>query len=332
MNNPTTNDPAANGPTAVTATNPATDPVALAQRKYLACQQQARRLGRTTASIQTLYALECFLRRLTLTDYASHFLLKGGVLLAAYGVRRPTKDVDMQVVEHQLDPDYLRAVVRAAADLPTIVAPADGMVFHTQSIDIDNIREGTDDLYVGHRVRFDASLARAKIRIQLDISTGDPIHPDPVPVTIPGILPGENFTIMGHPLETVIAEKTITMLQRGAANTRWRDFLDVYALTIRQPFTAGTLRTAIETVAASRGVTPTALSGLAEEFDASTQAKYARWRADLAMDPAARDDLCRPLLADQVRAVAAFIDPILTNTTTNLATGTAWNPAAQQWT
>ena len=329
MNNPTENptgsDHAGGDPA---GSDPAGSDLALAQRKYRACQVEARKLGRTTASIQTLYALECFLRRLTHTDYASHFLLKGGVLLAAYGVRRPTKDADMQVVDHPLDPGYLRRVVRAAADLPRTGPLADGMIFYTETIDLEDIREGVEDLYLGHRVRFDASLARAKIRIQLDINTGDPVSPDPVPVIIPSILPGGNFTIMGHPLENVIAEKTITMLQRGAASTRWRDFLDVYALAARQAFTADTLRTSVAEVAHSRQVTPAALTGLAEEFDAIAQTKYARWRTDLAMDPAARNDLCKPLLADQVRAVAAFIDPIMTNT----VPGTMWNPATQQWT
>lgn len=296
---------------------------AVARAKYLACQRQARALGRTTASIHTLYALECFLRRLTMTDYASHFLLKGGVLLAAYDVRRPTKDVDMQVVDHPLDPDYLQRVVRAVAALQV----PDGMTYLSDDMTIDSIREGTDDLYVGHRVRFDATLAGARIRMQLDISTGDPVSPAPVLVTIPGILPGEQFTVMGHPLENVIAEKTITMLQRGAANTRWRDFLDVYALSCRQPFAAATVRESLERVAASRRVRLAAIRGLAEEFDAQAQAKYARWRSELAMDSAAQDDLCKPLLSDQVRAVAAFIDPIMVDSTANKT----WNPSDQQW-
>ncbi|NIZ90295.1 nucleotidyl transferase AbiEii/AbiGii toxin family protein [Kineococcus rubinsiae] len=297
---------------------------AVARAKYLACQRQARTLGRTTASIQTLYALECFLRRLTMTDYASHFLLKGGVLLAAYDVRRPTKDVDMQVVDHPLDADYLRRVVHAVA----AVQVSDGMTYLSDDITIDAIREGTDDLYVGHRVRFDATLASARLRMQLDISTGDPVSPAPALVTIPGILPGEQLTIMGHPLGNVIAEKTITMLQRGAANTRWRDFLDVYALSCRQSFVADTVRESLERVAASRQVRLETIGGLAEEFDAQAQAKYARWRGDLAMDQAARDDLCKPLLSDQVRAVAAFIDPVMIGS----IAGETWNPAVQRWT
>ena len=74
-------------------------------------------------------------------------------------------------------------------------------------------------------------------------------------------------------------------------------------------------------------MTLTAIRGLAEEFDAQAQAKYARWRSELAMDPAARDDLCKPLLSDQVRAVATFIDPIMINT----VAGTKWSHSNQQW-
>jgi hypothetical protein len=41
---------------------------------------------------------ECLtgLTRLSRTRFAGQFVLKGGVLLAAFGERRPTRDIDLQ--------------------------------------------------------------------------------------------------------------------------------------------------------------------------------------------------------------------------------------------
>lgn len=63
-------------------------------RKYLELQREARRTGRPTDELIQLYALECFLDRLTHSEFAQNFVLKGGVLLAALNARRPTRDID----------------------------------------------------------------------------------------------------------------------------------------------------------------------------------------------------------------------------------------------
>lgn len=67
-----------------------------AGRAYLDLQNLARKSGRPTAELHQLYALECFLDRLTQSAFADQFVLKGGVLLAAYEMRRPTRDVDLR--------------------------------------------------------------------------------------------------------------------------------------------------------------------------------------------------------------------------------------------
>src|SRR6267142_4550794 len=59
-----------------------------------ALQREGRRTGRPTDELIQLYALEGFLDRLTKSQYAENFVLKGGVLLAALDARRPTRDID----------------------------------------------------------------------------------------------------------------------------------------------------------------------------------------------------------------------------------------------
>lgn len=68
----------------------------VAGRAYLDLQNLARRSGRPTDELHQIYALEGFLARLAISPYADKLVLKGGVLLAAYAARRPTRDVDLQ--------------------------------------------------------------------------------------------------------------------------------------------------------------------------------------------------------------------------------------------
>jgi hypothetical protein len=67
-----------------------------AGRAYLDLQNLARRQRRPTDELHQIYALEGFLARLAVSPHADKLVLKGGVLLAAYDTRRPTRDIDLQ--------------------------------------------------------------------------------------------------------------------------------------------------------------------------------------------------------------------------------------------
>lgn len=62
-----------------------------AGRAYLDLQNRARREHRGTQGLLTLYVVERWLARLSASPYANRFILKGGMLLAAFQARRPTK-------------------------------------------------------------------------------------------------------------------------------------------------------------------------------------------------------------------------------------------------
>jgi hypothetical protein len=93
---------------------------------------------------------------------------------------------------------------------------ADGIVFDPAAMTIEPIREDAD--CSGVRVKLPASLAGAELRLTVDLSFGDPIVP--MRIDYPTLLDGERFPLLGYPLESVIAEKAITMLTLGDANTR----------------------------------------------------------------------------------------------------------------
>lgn len=118
-----------------------------ATKIYSDLQSLARMRGRATSEILTIYGLERFVDRLTRTEFRDDFVLKGGILLAAYQLRRPTRDIDMQALDFPLDEAHLRAMISAAA----AVDVDDALVLDTTNATVEDIRE--DDDYAGYRVR-----------------------------------------------------------------------------------------------------------------------------------------------------------------------------------
>lgn len=284
---------------------------------YRQLQAVARKRGRPSEEIFVLYALERFLARLSDTRHAGDFCLKGGVLLSAHALRRPTRDIDMQALDFQLDVTRITEVVKTVSD----VVVDDGLVFNTDDLTTEQIRD--EDEYSGLRVALPATLYRANIVIKLDISTGDPIWPAPELIKIPSLLSGF-VKMQGHPLLTVIAEKTVTMLQRGTASTRWRDLLDVALLSERFEFKAREVRQAAIQVAQHRGVDLAPLRGLLGGYGQDgRQAKWAAWRRKLKLE-----EMCQRDLEAHVELVLTFIEPVLNGTA---ADHHSWNPGTRSW-
>jgi hypothetical protein len=195
----------------------------VAGRAYLDLQNLARRQGRPTDELHQMYALEGFLARLAISSYAGQLILKGGVLLAAYEARRPTRDVDLQARRLPDQATEALSTARHIAALPV----DDGLSFDTGNATAHAIRD--TEAYSGVRVTLTAQLATARLTFHVDMSTGDPIWPAPQIITLPRLLHG-HIRISGYPLSMVHAEKLVTAVQRGTANTRWRDFADIYLL------------------------------------------------------------------------------------------------------
>jgi hypothetical protein len=108
--------------------------------------------------------------------------------------------------------------------------------------------------YSGVRVSMTARLATARIPFHIDVNVGDPISPDPQAVELPRIL-GAPVLVKGYPMVMVHAEKIVTAISRGTANTRWRDFGDIYTLSGRHPVDGDDLISSIKVVAPTGGST-----------------------------------------------------------------------------
>ena len=138
-------------------------------RAYLDLQSLARKTGRSTDDLMRLYALEGLLARLAVSRHAAQLVLKGGVLLAAYGARRATRDIDLQARQVTNELGTVLTVIREIAGI-TI---DDGLTYATEAAAAHTIRQ--DNAYQGVRVALTCSLVSARISLHVDVNVGDPI-------------------------------------------------------------------------------------------------------------------------------------------------------------
>jgi hypothetical protein len=110
----------------------------------------------------------------------------------------------------------------------------DGIVFDLNGIQGERIKEDAE--YEGVRVRVPTSLDGARISMQIDIGFGDCVDSPPIELTIPVLLPLDAPVLRGYPPEVVIAEKFHAMVVLGIANSRMKDFFDVWTLSRNRQF------------------------------------------------------------------------------------------------
>lgn len=201
---------------------------------YLQLRAIAKRDGRASDEYLRLYALETFLLRLSASVNNEDFVLKGGVLLAAYQLRRPTADIDFAALNTPNDTETIKAMVISITNTQPPRGQRDGLTFETSSVEAVSIRD--EDEYNGVRVSLAARLSTARMRFHVDVNVGDPIWPHPQKVAVPRLL-GGHIEMLGYPIPMVLAEKIVTAAQRGITSTRWRDFADTYLHTDSIPST-----------------------------------------------------------------------------------------------
>jgi hypothetical protein len=288
-------------------------------RAYLDLQNRARREGRGTQELLTLYVVERWLARLSDSRYAEDFVLKGGMLLAAFGQRRPTVDADTLARNLANDADTVVSRIAEIAALPG----DDGVDFLTESASATTIRD--DALYAGVRVTVDARIATASVKLRLDVSFGDPVTPVPRRVVLPALRPGmTDVIVLGYPIETVLAEKIVTAVDLGQASTRVRDYADIYAITGAHDLSRDGVREAIVATARHRGIDLAPLSARVGAFATMRARTWVAYRRSLGR----QGEQLPEDLADVVAHVAAFADGVLAVSPADAR----WVAASRTWT
>jgi predicted nucleotidyltransferase component of viral defense system len=283
--------------------------------RYLDLQREARRTGRPTDELIQLYALECFLDRVSRSEFAKNLILKGGVLLAALNARRPTRDIDLAAYALRNTEAEILGMVRKIAS----ISLDDGLEFDVDHAAAETIRD--EDEYSGIRVTLGGTLSRALIRLHVDVNVGDPIWPEPPQVSLPRLLDGV-LLVRGYPLEMVLAEKLSTAIARGTANTRWRDFVDMHVLARRHDIDGDRLRTSLVKVADHRQISLSPLSTSLEGYEDIAQPRWAAWLKKQRLEATVPTEF-RTVL----ERVDMFADPVIQDE----VAGKSWDPAQRRW-
>jgi hypothetical protein len=288
-------------------------------RAYLDLQNRARRERRSTQELQTLYVLERWLARLAASPHAGEFVLKGGMLLAVFDARRPTADADLLARNLANDEE---AVIARVVDVAGVeLDPEDGVEFLVDTATAQSIRD--DDLYAGVRITMGCRVSTASVKLKLDINFGDPVTPAPQLLDLPSQRPGvAPVPVLGYPIETVLAEKTSTAIALREANTRVRDYVDLYTLTGRQSVSYESVRSALHATTHHRGVDIQPLSAVIGELAEMRQQAYSAFKKRLGPDAGHLPDS----FGDVVAAVVEFVDPLAAGDHVE-----AWDPDARKW-
>ena len=228
--------------------------------------------------ILTHYGLERLLYRLSISPLAGNYLLKGALLFSLWydQPHRPTRDADLR----DFGPDDIDTAVAAFREICAMEVE-DGIAFDPASVKGSVIRKEAG--YGGVRIDLLAKLDGARITLQVDIGFGDAVTPAPESVSYPVLLddlPAPK--LRSYPKYTVVAEKFHAVCLLGMANTRMKDYFDLWVLLTEGALEPTELRRAIDATFARRQlqVPDTTPSGLSHAF-AQDAVKTAQWIAFL---------------------------------------------------
>ena len=173
------------------------------------------------------YMIHRLLKRIYLSKYNKHFILKGGILITGIiGVdSRTTIDLDTTIKSFSLNEDNLKSMFNEIFSISI-----DDIQFELKYI--QQIR--FTDEYKGFRLSLVANFEKASIPIKVDITTGDKITPHEIVFPFELLLENSKIDIYAYNIETILSEKLETIISRSIVNTRMKDFYDIHMLLKKQ--------------------------------------------------------------------------------------------------
>jgi predicted nucleotidyltransferase component of viral defense system len=193
------------------------------------------------------YTLERLLYRLSISKHREKFVLKGAMLMRHWldDPHRPTRDLDLLGFGDS-DPELTLKIFREIC----AVKADDAVVFDIDGLVVDTVRD--DSGYSGLRLKTYATVDGARVRVVIDIGYGDATEPGLNEIELPVLLDQPAPNLRAYPYETVIAEKFQAMVALGLANSRLKDFYDIWILAQTYDFKDDRLAKAIAATFARR--------------------------------------------------------------------------------
>lgn len=277
--------------------------VNIAQSVHQRLLTRAQKEGRPFNQLLQHYAIERFLYRLGRSRHAEKLLLKGALLLRVWQIpmARPTMDIGM-LGRTAGTPEALVVILRECMALKV---EDDGMRYDPEGVTTEAITLDAD--YQGWRIRFKASLGNARVTMQVDVGIGDVVYPAPIWIDYPVLLDQPAPHLLAYTPENAIAEKYQAMVELDKANSRMKDFHDIWTLAHNLRFDGQRLSEAIRKTFKRRKTdlpksVPTAFTP--EFYEDKT--KQTQWQAFLNKGLATKEAI---KLAKAMEVISDFLAP-----------------------
>lgn len=269
--------------------------------------QIAKQSGQNYDLILNRYAIERLLYRLTQSRHADRFVLKGAMLLMTWFDQpyRVSRDLDLLGNVEPI-PETVLEIFREIFE----IEGRDGVRFDARDARIGRIRE--DSEFGGLRIRTKADIGGARISVSIDVAFGDATDPEPNMLDYPVLLDMPTPRLRGYAPETAVAEKFHAMVVLGRANSRMKDYFDIWMLLRSYEFEQPRLARAISATFGRRRTaipreTPDALSP-AFTNDALKQRQWDAFVKDVVLAPGSLAEVVNALEAFLMRAAEMALD------------------------
>ncbi|MBI5057511.1 MAG: nucleotidyl transferase AbiEii/AbiGii toxin family protein [Nitrospirae bacterium] len=241
-------------------------------------QNKAKETHRPFAEILQYFGMERFLYRLSRSEYANRFILKGALMFTVWHIpqRRTTLDIDFLA---RFD-NQTTSIEKMVKDVCKTDVIPDGLIFDYNSVKGQRIKEDAD--YERVRVKFAGFLQRSRIPMQIDISFGDSILSGAKTIEYPVILDFPMPRLKGYPAESVVSEKFEAMVKLGAINSRMKDFYDIWLMMRQFDFDSSKLAEALKRTFTHRKTAfPDGRNFFAEDIYNEKSDRQTLWKAFL---------------------------------------------------
>lgn len=279
---------------------------------------------RTFQEILTIYTLERALYRLSISPHSKHYILKGGILLYAMyhgDFMRGTADVDLlgQQIINDID-----TIKKSFVEIFSIQYPEDGILFDVSSLKATRIIEFKK--YPGINIVIEGYLDRTRITVQIDIGFGDVVYPEVKIMEYPTLLDQQAPIIQTYSKESIIAEKFQAIVSLGNANSRMKDFYDIYALLHSFEFQSDMLSEAIKETFENRKTSFDTITAFEDAFCSGPYRKT-MWTSFLK----AKNIFVVAELEEVISDIKHFLSPLIDMISQSTTQPKTWNHNTCEW-
>lgn len=269
------------------------------------------------------YGLERAIYRLSISEYAERFILKGGIFLYALfdgNFARATMDIDLLAQHVSNEVDEMKKVFHNIFSIEC----DDALRFDLDSLDVINITEVKE--YHGVNISIMGYLDRTKVPVSIDIGFGDVIYPERMRMKFPVLLDMEAPEVYVYSIYSVIAEKFEAFVSLGYANGRYKDFYDIYVLSVNCDFDGKELKKAIVETFTHRETGFDDIVVFESDFT-EDPIRQRRWNAFIKKKKA----MVKVEFTEVIEQVKKLLMPIVEAIEQNKEFEYHWNKEGQEW-